>query len=142
MFREGVDSPDGALDRENALDGVRVRGGTRTREIYVIGPRASSDGIGWDDDRIEYVDERNVARIRHFKGMRLCDCGAVLAFGNTLLGTCLLCGRCVCSREGCSARCSRCGALVCQRHAAKFGERVFCLRHSWLGWWLRFWGCL
>jgi len=138
-FRQGRGLDAGALERENALDGVRTHGGHRVREVYVLGPRASHDGIGLDDDRIQFMDENAVQWDVRFREIRSCDCGALIGFGNSLLGVCR-CGRTVCQQKGCGHRCQWCGSLACSTHSVRSGERCFCLRHSWCLLWLRFWG--
>ena len=128
--------------RDDDAAAVHERGGTRTRNVHVIGPPASSDGVGFDQEEVEYMTGEMVQTKVKYDGFRRCDCGAVLGFGNSVLGTCAVCLRLVCKQEGCSARCERCGALVCARHAACLKKHTFCSRHRAYGLWLMFWGCL
>lgn len=129
-------------DREDDAAEVRRRGGTRTRNVHVIGPLASADGVGFDHEEVEYMSGDMVHTKVKYDGFRRCDCGAILAFGNGVLGTCAVCFRVVCKQEGCSERCGRCGALVCARHAVRLKKHAFCSRHRAYGLWLMFWGCL
>ncbi len=133
---------DATANKEQLLDPVRREGGQRTRIVHVIGPRASSDGIGWDEEQIGYMEDGLVQTRVQYRQARRCDCGAVLAYDNSILGTCIVCGRVVCKQEGCAARCERCGALVCARHAVRINKHMFCGPHRLYGWWLRFWGML
>jgi hypothetical protein len=126
-------------DREDDAAAVRQRGGTRTRNVQVIGPPASSDGVGFDQEEVVYMSGDMVHTRVKYDGFRRCDCGAVLGFGNSVLGTCAVCGRVTCKQQGCSARCERCGALVCRRHAFTLGAHTFCPRHRINGLGLRLW---
>jgi len=128
--------------KDELLEPLREGTGTLRREVHVIGPRASSDGVGWDKERVEYVDGKKVTTTVEYSQSRRCDCGAVLAYGNTVLGTCSVCSRIVCKAEKCAARCDRCGALVCTSHCVHIGEHSFCTRHRAYGLWMRFWGML
>ena len=134
--------PAAAEQRDDMLDGVRTHGGHRVREVYVLGPRASRDEIGLDDDRIQFMDENAVQWDVRFREIRSCDCGALVGFGTSLLGACQRCHRTLCTRDGCAHRCEYCGAVVCSRHRVSFGNRTFCSMHAWYGAWLRFWGCV
>jgi len=131
-----------SASKHELVEPLREGTGTRKREVHAIGPWASSDGVGWDKERVEYVDGQRVQTTVEYSQARRCDCGAVLAYQNYVLGTCRICSRVVCKHEGCAARCDRCGALVCTRHCVHIGEHTFCTRHRAYGLWMRFWGVL
>jgi hypothetical protein len=116
-------------------------GAFRRRVTHVIGPYVSQDGVGWDEEFVQYVDENATENELLLREIRRCSCGAILAYGKTnLLGTCQICGAVVCTNEGCSARCEYCGSLTCRRHSVRFGKHEFCTRHRALAWWRLFWG--
>lgn len=133
---------DSMADKDELLEPFQEGTGHRQREVHVIGPTASSDGIGWDQELVEYMDDQRVQTSVTYRQARRCDCGAVLAYDNSVLGTCRACSRVVCKQEGCAARCERCGVLVCARHAVRIREHTFCPRHRFYGLWLCFWGLL
>jgi hypothetical protein len=56
------------------------------------------------------------------------------------LGKCQVCGRMLCSSEGCAQRCARCRAYICGMHAVRIGEQIFCTRCRGKVLWRRFWG--
>ena len=127
------------VNREALLDAQRDDVRNRERTVHVVGPRASSDGVAWDDEQVEYWhDGRATVTLKH-RVTRRCDCGALIAGDTRILGTCSHCSRILCSADGCSARCESCGALVCKRHALAFGDRTFCPRHRLRGLGLRIW---
>lgn len=133
---------DSTANKDELLEPFREGHGHRGREVYLIGPRVSSDGIGRDEEVVEYMDRQRVQTEIKQHVLRRCDCGAVIMQGSWILGTCTVCARVLCQQEGCAARCEYCGALTCKRHSVKFGERSFCSRHQWYGLWLRWWGML
>jgi len=128
-------------NKEEFLESLRNAGGERKRVVHEVGPLASSDGTSWDEERIVYWDrERAIQNVIEHRHTRRCDCGAILAYENHILGTCMVCGGIVCQSEGCANRCEYCGSLVCGRHAIKYGEHTFCSRHRLIAWWRLFWG--
>ena len=129
-------------DREETLSTLRNAEGFRRRTVHVIGPRVSSDAIGYEDEQVQYVDDDNVQTEINYKVSRRCECGALVTHDNWMLGACNICGRALCGAKGCGERCEKCGDLVCRRHTVRFGKHTFCSRHRWYGWWLMFWGCL
>ncbi len=122
------------------LDAQRDDVRNRERTIQVVGPRASSDGVTWDDEQVEYWhDGRATVTLKH-RVARRCDCGALIAGDTRILGTCSFCSQILCSAEGCGgARCEACGALVCRQHAFAFGDHTFCPRHRLNGLKVRMW---
>jgi hypothetical protein len=128
--------------KDELLEPFREGTGHRMREVHVIGPPASSDGIGWDLEQVDYMEDQRVQTSVKYRQARRCDCGALLDYKNSVLGTCSLCSRVVCKQEGCSARCERCGVLVCARHVVRIHKHNFCTRHKLYGLWLCFWGLL
>jgi len=129
-------------NKEEFFESLRAEGGGRTHTLQAIGPAASSDGIGWEEEDISYTDEDMVQTNVKYRLSRRCDCGSILSHDNMVLGTCSVCSRVLCRQEGCGARCERCGALVCRRHSQSFGEHMFCSGHRYHGLWLLFWGAL
>ena len=127
---------------EEMLSAFREGGRGRTRDVHVIGPLASSDGLTWDEDEFDYTEDGRVITTVKYNDVRRCDCGAVLCYGNQALGTCRVCSRVVCKDENCGSRCEHCGDLVCGRHAVRIGGHNFCSRHRMHGYWLAFWGLL
>ena len=132
---------DGAAEREEFLAHARQHGGTYERTIHVVAPRASMDGVAFEEEEIGY-DEGDVETKVVVHAWRRCDCGAAIGKTGHLLGTCTICGRVVCTAPGCAARCERCGAVTCRRHSVTHSGRTFCTRHRWLAWWLAYWGAL
>lgn len=126
--------------RDAEVARLRNAGGFRQETIHVIGPPASSDGRAYFEDHSSYVDENQVQTSVDYREVRRCDCGAILGRENPALGTCRVCARVLCSKEGCARRCERCGSMVCVRHAVKLGEKTFCWRCRWHGRWLKWWG--
>ena len=128
-------------DKESLMEPVHDDAGTRTRSIHVIGSLASSDGVAWDEDKLDYEDENQVTTSITYREARRCDCGAALGYtqGAQLLGTCMICGIVVCSQEECHAYCSVCGILICRSHAFRYEECIFCSRHRMNQWWHWFW---
>jgi len=128
--------------REEEVARLRNAGGFRQETIHVIGPPASTNGRAYVEDHLGYVDgtDNPVQTTVDYREVRLCDCGAILGRENPALGTCRVCARVLCSKEGCAKRCERCGSMVCVRHAVKLGEKTFCWHCRWHGRWLRWWG--
>jgi hypothetical protein len=129
-------------DREETLSTLRNAEGFRKRTVHMIGPRVSSDAIGYEEEQVQYVDDDNVQTEINYRFSRRCACGNLVTNDNWILGACNVCGRILCRAKGCGERCEKCGDLVCRRHAVKFGKHTFCSAHSLYGWWLWFWGCL
>lgn len=127
--------------RDELLASISRRGGFHRRQVHMLAPPASSDGVAFDEETFDYANADGVPTQVALRQAIRCDCGAVLAYGNNLIGTCSVCGATVCGREGCARRCERCG-LVCARHAVTFGKHTFCTRHRLFAWWLLWWGML
>ena len=140
----GINEPaevgtDGQADApEPAAGGAGLRGG-RTVERHRFGPPASSNGLGWDTERLVYLDGSTQTVVEETV-VRRCDCGVFLSYGNLAKGLCAVCGRVVCSE--CHATCERCGALCCGTHAVRYGNHTLCSRHRWVLYWLLFWGLI
>jgi len=132
----------GLEDREELIEALREHGGFRRHEVHSVGPPVSVDGLGWDADHLEYAEGLLQTEV-DLRSLRRCDCGCVIAFGNSILGLCGVCGATLCARDGCSAGHGECcGALLCMRHAVRFRGHTFCSRHRGLLYWRAFWGVL
>lgn len=128
-------------DTRSALDAAAESGGMRARKLDVLGGPASEDGLASDSEKLAYEDGLVHTEL-DLTVLKRCDCGALVAGDNAILGVCAACGRTVCRLEGCSARCERCGALVCRRHSFTVRGHTFCSRHRGHAYWLLFWGVM
>jgi len=130
-------------NRQTIMRSLAEDGDSRKRVVHAIGPRASTDGLGWESEYFTYVDDNSVQMVVDYRLTRRCDCGALIGYNDvSLLGICGVCSGTVCTNEGCSSRCERCGTIVCARHAVKISKHTFCQWHGLYGRWLQFWGCL
>ena len=134
-----LDEFNGAAETDRGPAPRQGLGGGRTVERHRFGPPASADGLGWDTERLVYLDGSTQTVVEETV-VRRCDCGVFLSYGNRAKGLCAVCGRVVCS--DCHATCERCGALCCGTHAVRYGKHILCSRHRWVLYWLLFWGTL
>lgn len=124
------------MTRDELLDLLRERGGTRQTVIRVLEGEVSRDDVVFEKESIEVEDEAGIRTVEWY-GTRSCDsCGHSIDQQTSVSGGCSVCQRIVCSSEGCAHRCTACGVLLCARHAHVFkngdGEReAYCPRHAW-----------
>ena len=124
--------------KEEQVETVRRLGGRRVRNVIVIGPEASQDGVAYEREDTDYWTPENVQTTVVYHETRRCSCGSLLRQEAGARGVCSVCLRVVC--PGCSSVCERCGSLVCRSHSVTLKKHVFCSRHRAYGYWLLFWG--
>jgi len=143
----GVDRPDRDADElgtdHEGRAGVRERGGFREVQRHRAGGEVSSapGSPAWSEEQIAWMDGRVQTVVRE-RTIHRCGCGALAGYQTNLLGFCSVCGRAVCSGEGCAARCERCGRLTCMGHSVRVQGHTFCSHHRLLAYGLRFWDLL
>ncbi len=111
-------------------------GGTRQRSVRVLGDSVENGGIVYQKETIETEDQTGITTVEWLETRR-CSCGHVIDQQTSLAGICSICGKTVCSAEGCAHRCQKCGVLVCRRHARVYGSKkdpVYCRYHSYIFW--------
>jgi hypothetical protein len=138
--RNQEDVYDSTVAKDAELDSVRRLGGRRVRNVNVIGPEASQDGVAYDREEVDYWTPENVQTSVVWHETRRCSCGSLLRQEAGARGVCSVCIRVVC--QGCSSVCERCGALTCARDTFRLKKHVFCSRHRAYALWLLFWGML
>jgi hypothetical protein len=123
------------MDHDELME-LLEHGGTRQRVIRVLGGTVNDGGIVYQRETVETEDPTGITTVE-WSETRRCSCGHVIDQNTSLAGVCAVCGRAVCSAEGCAHRCQRCGMLLCRRHARVYGtnkDQVYCRRHAFIYW--------
>ena len=126
-------------EERRRAEALEEHGGFRSVERHRIGEPLVDGGIGWQTEETHYADGLTQTVVQE-RSVRRCACNTLLSYGVSAAGLCSQCGAAVC--EKCEGRCERCGDVVCPRHALRFREHAFCLRHRWRLYWLLWWRAL
>lgn len=118
------------MDHDELME-LLEQGGTRQSVIRVLGGGIQTGGVVYQKETIEVEDEQGIRTVEWFETRR-CSCGHVIDQKTPLAGVCTVCGRAVCSAEGCAHRCQRCGVLLCRSHAHLCKNQVYCGRHCYI----------
>jgi hypothetical protein len=117
----------------------RRDGGARHTTIRALGRKIDRYGAPFFKEHFEGEDERDGVRVTDIVETGTCFFGHTVDEKVRVAGICEIGGEVLCSTEGCMRQCAYCGAVVCRRHSRTFGEKTYCRRHIWVGWWRTFW---
>lgn len=108
----------------------------RTSIRRVFGGPVSESGELFGKDAIEFESQDGLESLEFFASGS-CDFGHLLGTqGTEIAGRCTICGKWLCTQEGCMHTCHK-GHAVCGRHAIINDDGVYCTQHRPFPTWVK-----
>jgi len=130
---------------DDYLDLLKKHPGTRVTTVTLLDPISAGKGTLSRHEHIETEDDDGNLRQIDAYHAPLCSSNHVFSREVQPKGVCWICGRLMCSSEGCAGACASCGAACCADHRRTYQldeERqvIYCSRCRWRHWWKLWWG--
>jgi hypothetical protein len=137
--RQPESSPDDYLTILDAHPGVRIT------KVQILDRSSADRGILSRHEQVQSEDDRGNLIEIHAYHTPLCSFGHLLGRDVQPRGLCAVCGRLVCSTDGCAGACTVCGMACCVEHRTthQLSEKAavtYCSRCHWKHWWKLWWG--
>lgn len=134
-----------AAPPDDYLDLLKKHPGTRVTTVKLLDPVSAGKGVLSRHEHVETEDDDGNLRQIDAYHATLCNFGHLLSREVQPKGICRICGRLMCSLEGCEGRCSACGVACCANHRVTHKvhetEVTYCVRCRWRHWIKLWFGC-